>query len=66
MADTSLEERVALLEDLMAQLLPSHERVERPKDWRRTVGTFDGDHIMHEIIAEGERVRAADRQASHL
>ena len=32
------------------------------KDWRRTVGRFDGDPIMLEIIAEGRRLRKEDRR----
>lgn len=64
MAEATLEERVATLEHLVTQLLHPPGRVEQSKDWRRTVGMFDGDPIMHEIIAEGQRVRDADRLAS--
>jgi hypothetical protein len=32
------------------------------KDWRRTVGMFDGDPIMRQIIKEGQRIREADRR----
>ena len=34
---------------------------ERPKDWRRTVGMFDGAPIRQEIIAEGRRLPEKDR-----
>jgi hypothetical protein len=34
----------------------------RKKDGRRTVGMFDGDPIMLEIIAEGRRLRQEDRR----
>jgi hypothetical protein len=63
MAEATLEERVTTLEHLVAQLLPPATSGASRKDWRRTVGMFDGDPIMREIIAEGQRVRDADRQA---
>ena len=62
MAEGTLEERVATLERLMAKLMRSTERAERTKDWRRTVGMFDSDPIMQEIIAEGRRLREEDRR----
>lgn len=64
MAEATLEERVATLEHLVAQLLHPTAPGAPPKDWRRTAGMFDGDPIMREIIAEGQRVREADRQAT--
>jgi len=62
MAEATLEERVATLEQLVAQLMGSSERTMRKKDWRRTVGMFDGDPIMQEIMAEGRRLREEDRR----
>lgn len=62
MAEATLEERVATLERLVATLLQSTSRGERAKDWRRTVGMFDGDSIMQEILAEGQRIREEDRR----
>ena len=62
MAEATLEERVATLEQLVARLLRVTEQGEGPKDWRRTVGMFDGDPIMQEIIAEGRRLREEDRR----
>jgi hypothetical protein len=38
------------------------ERTARKKDWRRTIGMFDGDPIMQEIIEEGRRLREEDRR----
>lgn len=64
MAEATLEERVATLEHLVAQLLHPATPGALPKDWRRTVGLFAGDPIMREIIAAGQRVREADRQAA--
>ncbi len=62
MAEATLEERVATLEQLVAQLMHTAERTARKKDWRRTIGMFDGDPVMQEIMAEGQRLRAEARQ----
>jgi hypothetical protein len=62
MAEATLEERVATLEQLVAHLLRTTAPGERPKDWHRTVGMFDGDPIMQEIIVEGRRLRDEDRR----
>ena len=62
MSEATLEERVATLEKLVAELMHKADTSVRKKDWRRTVGMFDGDSIMQEIIDEGRRVREADRQ----
>jgi hypothetical protein len=62
MAEATLEERVATLEQLVARLLQTTAQGAHPKDWRRTVGMFDGDPIMQEIIAEGRRLREEDRR----
>ena len=66
MAEATLEERVTALEQLVAQLMRTTAATERPKDWRRTVGMFDGDPIMQEIIAEGRRLREEDRRQTRL
>jgi hypothetical protein len=62
MAEATLEERVATLEQLVAQLMRISEKMARKKDWRRTIGMFDDDPIMQEIVAEGRRLREEDRQ----
>src|SRR2546425_316459 len=62
MAEATLEERVATLEQLVAQLMHTSERTTRKKDWRRTIGMFDGDPIMQEIMVEGQRLREEDRR----
>jgi hypothetical protein len=49
------------LEHLVAHVLQTTAQGERPKDWRRTVGMFDGDPIRQEIIAEGRRRPEKDR-----
>jgi hypothetical protein len=62
MAEATLEERVATLEQLVAQLIRTSERAARKKDWRRTITMFDGDPIILAIIAEGRRLREEDRR----
>ena len=62
MSETTLEERVTTLEKLVAEIVRKADIGMRKKDWRRTVGMFDRDSIMKEIIDEGRRVREADRR----
>jgi len=62
MSETTLEERVTTLEKLVAEIVRKADTGMRKKDWRRTVGMFDRDSIMKEIIDEGRRVREADRR----
>ncbi len=66
MSETTLEERVATLEKLVAELMHNADTSAHKKDWRCTVGMFDGDSIMQEIIDEGRRVREADRQQADI
>lgn len=62
MSDTTLEQRVAALENQVAQLM---ERILSPpveKDWRSTIGMFAGDDpVMKEIPDEGRKIREAER-----
>ena len=62
MASTTIEDRVAELERLVDELMQRSSRPTEEKDWRRTVGMFDGDEIMKEIIEEGRRIRVEDRE----
>ena len=66
MPETTLEERVTTLEKLVAELMHKADTAVQKKDWRRTVGMFDGDPIMKEIIDEGRRVREADRRQADV
>jgi len=65
MAQPSLEERVASLEQQVEQLtkrlLPG-EKLPPEKDWKSTLGMFANDPIMKEIIEEGRKIRELDRQ----
>jgi hypothetical protein len=58
-SEATLEERVTKLEKLVDELMHSVGTSGRKKDWRRTVGMFEGDPIMKEIIEEGRRIRAS-------
>jgi hypothetical protein len=63
MSMETLEARVVELERLMGVVLrqttpsPMEE-----KDWRRTVGMFDNDPLMKEIVDVGRRLRAQERR----
>ena len=62
MPETSLEERIVKLEQMMETVLRNIELSTLKKDWRRTAGMFDSDPLMKEIIEEGQRVREEDRR----
>ena len=63
MSQQTLEERVSSLENAVESIL-SRTNNQRGKDWRSTVGMFEGDSVMAEIQEEGRRIREADRQAA--
>ena len=61
----TLEERVAKLEQAVAQLVAGSKGADHtsPKDWRRTLGMFPPhDPVMKRIIEEGQKIREADRK----
>lgn len=64
--DVTLEERVTKLEKLVDELMHKAATPMYKKDWRRTVGMFEGDPIMKEIIAEGQRIRKEDRRQAGI
>jgi len=59
-SEITLEERVEKLEKLVDVLMHEPGASARKKDWRRTVGMFDDDPLMKEIIEEGRRLREKD------
>jgi hypothetical protein len=61
-SNVTLEERVTKLEKLVDELMHKADTPVHKKDWRRTVGMFEGDPIMKEIIEEGQRIRKEDRR----
>ncbi len=62
MTPQTLEDRMARVEKLVDELVQKAGSTESSKDWRRTVGMFDGDPVMKEIIEEGRRIRELDRE----
>ena len=62
MSEATLEERVTKLEKLVDELMHKTDTSVQKKDWRRTVGMFEGDPVMKETIEEGRRIREADRR----
>lgn len=66
MAQTNLEARVAQLEEQMAALLKrsNEQSIHEPgrDEWKLTIGMFDGDPVMEEVIQETLKVREQDRK----
>jgi hypothetical protein len=62
MAQPTLEERVAALEQQIVEIRAELARVIQPNDWRSTVGMFAGDEMMKRIQEAGRKIREADRQ----
>ena len=62
MSSLTVEDRLSRIEKLVDELVQKSIGGEPPKDWRHTVGMFDGDPIMREIIEEGRRIRELDRE----
>lgn len=59
----SLAARVAALEKELAEQKAAPPA--RKKDWRRTVGMFDDDpDFAREVLAEGQAIREAEREAA--
>jgi len=61
MSERTLDERVSALENTVAGLVSAGKQ---EKDWRSTVGMFQGDAVLKEIQEEGRRLREAERQAA--
>ena len=63
MSEAALEERVARLEKLVDGLVEQQLRYPaRGKDWRGTVGMFDGDPIFREMLDDVFRRREEERR----
>jgi hypothetical protein len=58
----SLEERVAALE----QAVFSRDRKVGRDDWKTTLGMFDDDPMMKEIIDEALRIREEERRLARI
>jgi hypothetical protein len=62
MLQRTLEERVSALEDTVAGLVTGASR--QRKDWKSSVGMFEGDAVITEIQEEGRKIREAERRAA--
>lgn len=62
MADQTLEQRVAALEQSVAELLNGTTRVRTKRKWLSVVlGRFKGDTDFAEVARAGEQMRATGR-----
>ena len=62
MSQLTLEQRVATLESVVAELTATPKQANRKKNWRRTMGMFTGDEVMKRIDQEALKYREADRR----
>jgi len=62
MPKSTVEQRVAALEQKVAALMPSGENGRDQKPWLRVQGMFAGDDGMREIFDEALKLREEDRQ----
>ncbi len=71
MSENEVEERLSSLEQQVRRLTEQIQATQESnrsssKDWRKSIGIFQGRTVMKEIDAEGERIRREDReQAAH-
>ncbi len=56
---SSIEDRVRKLEDAV------FGKTDRKKDWRSTVGKFDGDSFMSDVIDGALENREEERRKAH-
>ena len=62
MPKPTVEVRVKVLEQQVAELAKRVPESESPKDWRSTIGMFTGDEIMKRIDESARQFREADRR----
>jgi len=62
MSRRSFEQRLAALEEQMANIKVQQNAGSEKKDWRRTVGKFPG---LQEVFAEAMKLRQTDRKKAH-
>ena len=62
MPQPTLKQRVASLEQQIAQLQAQQANGPGHEDWRQTVGMFTDDPGMLELFAQAMSIREADRQ----
>ena len=64
MSQRTLEERITSLEETVKGLVAAARTGKQEKDWRSTIGMFEGDPVIGEIQEEGQRRREAERRAA--
>jgi hypothetical protein len=62
MSQPTLEERVAALEQQVAELKAAVASGAGTKDWQSTIGMFTGNEVMKRIDEEALKFREADRR----
>ncbi len=60
----TVEERLTALEVKVDALTRGESTTARQKDWRRTVGRFNGDPLMEWIDEQALKYREEDRERS--
>ena len=66
MSQATFVERLETLEIQVAELMARAQSQKAEKNWRRTVGMFEGDPIMQEIQEEGRKIRDEDREQAQF
>lgn len=62
MPKPTVEARLKVLEQQVAELTKRVPEFRSPKDWRSTIGMFTGDEIMKRIDESARQFREADRR----
>lgn len=62
MARSTLEARVAALEERVTRMAADLLSTSGPKDWRQAIGLFPNNELMKQIDAAGQALREADRR----
>lgn len=57
----TIEQRLDRLEQAVREIQSRAGRTTAGRDWRRSVGMFQDDPVMKEIIEQGRRIRDDDR-----
>ena len=60
----TIEERLTALEEKFDALMRGESPLGGKKDWRRTIGMFDGDELMEWIDEQALKYREEDRERS--
>ena len=58
----NLEQRVAQLENRLADLFPKPQHEPGRDDWMKTIGMFRNDPVAAEVIRETLRIREDERE----